>query len=304
MIGSRGAAAARHQPPERFAGFRPAALSFFRQLKRRNTRPWFEAHRAVYEAEVKRPLRALVEEVDVALARFAPEIVGDPRRSMFRIHRDVRFSRDKSPYKTHAACWFYHVDAGRGVGGEAAGRRRLLFSAGTGGLSARRRDLDAAAPIAQPDSARRWPRTPERFEAIVLAPAFRRRFGALDEDAMLKRLPRGYAEITPAARWLRHQSFTAGRALTEAEALSPRLARSLARDFAALTPFVRWLNGALGFQQPRAPAVGMLLPSRTPHPEAPELSEGNDGSGLRSPSLNTGTEPGAADPSPAPRVSG
>src|SRR3989441_8784891 len=48
------------------------------------------------------------EEMDVRLARFAPEITGDPKRSMFRIYRDIRFSKDKSPYKTHAACWFYH----------------------------------------------------------------------------------------------------------------------------------------------------------------------------------------------------
>ena len=64
-------------------------------------------------------MAALVEEMDVRLAELAPEIVGDPKRSIFRIHRDVRFSNDKSPYKTNAACWFYHMDAGRGVGGDA-----------------------------------------------------------------------------------------------------------------------------------------------------------------------------------------
>jgi len=54
------------------------------------------------------PMRELIEEMDVHLARLAPEMGGDPRRSMFRIHRDIRFSKDKSPYKTNAACWFYH----------------------------------------------------------------------------------------------------------------------------------------------------------------------------------------------------
>jgi uncharacterized protein (TIGR02453 family) len=248
MIGSRGEAVARHQPSERFAGFRTQALTFFRQLKRRNTRSWFEAHRAVYEEEVRHPLRALVEELDVSLARFAPEIVGDPRRSIFRIHRDVRFSRDKSPYKTHAACWLYHIDAGRGVGGEAQGGAGFYFQLSPG-------DCLLGAGIWMPprDALNRLrealAEAPDRFESIVLAPAFRRRFGALDEDAMLKRLPRGYTESHPAARWLRHQSFTAGRVLTEREALSPRLAPMLARDFAALTPFVRWLNDALGFQR-------------------------------------------------------
>src|SRR3954462_12048683 len=99
-----------------FSGFRPAAFTFLRSLKKNNDREWFERNRATYEAEVRAPLAALVEEVDVRLATVAPEIVGDPKRSLFRIHRDVRFSSDKSPYKTNAACWFYHGDAGRGVG--------------------------------------------------------------------------------------------------------------------------------------------------------------------------------------------
>jgi uncharacterized protein (TIGR02453 family) len=247
MIAHPGTPAARSAPPERFVGFRAQALTFFRQLKRQNTRPWFEAHRSVYEREVRQPMRDLVEELDVALAGFAPEIVGDPRRSMFRIHRDVRFSRDKSPYKTHAACWFYHVHAGRGVGGEAQGGAGFYFQLAPG-------DCLLGAGIWMPprDALNRireqLAEAPEPFESIVRAPAFRRRFGTLDEEAMLKRLPRGYTESHPAVRWLRFQSFTVGRSLSERQALSPRLAVLLARDFAALTPFVRWLNAALGFR--------------------------------------------------------
>jgi len=99
-----------------FRGFTPASMRFLASLKRNNTREWFQAHRDAYERDVRAPLAALVEEMDVRLAELAPEIVGDPKRSLFRIHRDVRFSNDKSPYKTNAACWFYHGDAGRGVG--------------------------------------------------------------------------------------------------------------------------------------------------------------------------------------------
>ena len=248
MIASRAATAARQQsPPEGFPGFRPQALSFFRQLKRRNTRPWFEAHRAIYDREVKRPLQALVEELDIALARTAPEIVGHPQRSIFRIHRDVRFSKDKSPYKTQAACWLYHIDAGRGVGGEAQGGAGFYFQLAPG-------DCLLGAGIWMPPRGaltrirEALAEAPDPFESIVGVPRFRRRFGTLDEDAMLKRLPRGYTESHPAARWLRYLSFTAGRRLSEREVLSPRLPATLARDFAALTPFVRWLNGALGFR--------------------------------------------------------
>ncbi|MDZ4862416.1 MAG: TIGR02453 family protein [Gemmatimonadota bacterium] len=233
--------------PDGFGGFRPGLFRFFSQLRKRNTRAWFDQQRPVYELEVRTPLKALIEEMDVRLAAFAPEIVGDPRRSAFRIHRDVRFSRDKAPYKTHAACWFYHADAGRGIGGDAEGGAgfylhlepgQCLIGAGIwmpprASLTRIREALVAELPA---------------FAQIVEARAFRRRFGSLEPEAMLTRMPRGYAADHPAARWLRYQSFTVGRPLTQAEALSPRLPATLARDFTALTPFVRWLNTVLGFR--------------------------------------------------------
>jgi uncharacterized protein (TIGR02453 family) len=231
-----------------FRGFRPAALAFLRRLARHNTKEWFERHRAVYETEVREPLRALVEEMDVRLARIAPELVGDPRRSIFRIHRDVRFSADKSPYKTNAACQFYHHDAGRGAGqdAEAAGAGLYFqvadgecFVAGGMWMPARPALEKIREALAE---------DPDALDEIVRAPTFRRRFRALDREAMLTRLPRGYTEGHPAERWLRFRSFTATRMLTEREVTSPRLAARVERDFAALVPLVRWLNGAIGYR--------------------------------------------------------
>lgn len=231
---------------ERFTSIRPAAIRFLTGLKKRNTKPWFEANRAVYETEVRAPLKALVEEVDVLLARIAPEIVGDPRRSLFRIHRDVRFSKDKSPYKTNAACWFYHRDAGRAVGGESEGGAGFYFH-----FSPTEVFLGGGIWMPPRDSLNRLRQAiaenPKGFEKIVLAPGFKRKFGKLDQDAMLKRMPRGFEEDHPAAKWLRFQSFTAGRELSRRELHSPRLPQQLARDYAAMTPFIRYLNRALGF---------------------------------------------------------
>lgn len=231
-----------------FTGFRPAAMTFLRRLARHNTRAWFESHRPDYEQHVRLPLRSLVEEMDVRFARIAPEITGDPRRSIFRIHRDVRFSRDKSPYKTHASCWFYHRDAGRQVGQEAdAGSAGFYFQISPtesfmgGGIWMPPRGSLARIRDALAED-------PEGFSQTVTSPAVRRRFGGLDQEAMLKRLPRGFEPGHPAERWLRYQSFTLGRALTPDEALHPRLADRLERDFARLVPLVRWLNRALGYQ--------------------------------------------------------
>jgi uncharacterized protein (TIGR02453 family) len=231
-----------------FRGFGPGALKFLRALARHNDREWFERHRAVYETEVRDPLRALVEEMDVRLARLAPELVGDPRRSIFRIHRDVRFSKDKSPYKTNAACQFYHHDAGRGAGQDAEGAGAGLyfqlaegecFVAGGIWMPAR----PALEKIREAVAA-----DPGALDRIVGAAGFRRRFGSLSEEAMLSRLPRGYADGHAAAPWLRYKSFTASRMLTEREVTSPRLAATIERDFAALVPLVRWLNGAIGYR--------------------------------------------------------
>jgi uncharacterized protein (TIGR02453 family) len=228
--------------------FTPAALRFLRGLRRHNEKSWFEAHRVAYEVDVRGPMRALIEEMDVRLARIAPEIAGDPKRSMFRIYRDIRFSADKSPYKTHAACWFYHRDADRRVGGQAEGGGAGFYfhlapgaSFVGGGIWMPARPVLHRIREALADD-------PRGFEHAVRAPRLVRRFGGLDHEATLKRMPRGFAESHPAARWLKHRSFTVGRMLTDAQVTSARLPSLLEADFATMLPLVRWLNGALGLQ--------------------------------------------------------
>jgi uncharacterized protein (DUF2461 family) len=88
----------------------------------------------------------------------------------------------------------------------------------------------------------------EGWDAIVRDRGFRKRFGDLDTEGMLTRVPRGYAPDHPAAAWLRYQSFTAGTPLTDEEITSPKLPALLAKHYAAMTPFVRWLNEALGLR--------------------------------------------------------
>ena len=228
--------------------FTAATLRFFRELARHNAKPWFEAHRADYEHDVRAPMQALIEEMDARLARLAPEITGDPKRSMFRIYRDIRFSRDKSPYKTHAACWFRHQDADGRVGSEAAGGGAGFYVhiapgesfVGAGIWMPPRPILNRLRDVIA--------ESPSGFDRIVRDATFIRRYGGLDDEAMLKRMPRGYPETHPAARWLRYQSFTAGRRLSDVQATGTRLPALLEADFERLLPLVRWLNGALGLK--------------------------------------------------------
>jgi uncharacterized protein (TIGR02453 family) len=226
-----------------FVGFRPPAFRFLRDLARNNRREWFEANRETYETELQQPLLALLDELDVRLASLAPELMVDSKRSIFRIYRDVRFSKDKSPYKTHVAFWVSHRALGSGGGPAVHGGAGLYFH------------LEPGASIV---AAGMWmPPTPalarirealdtdlRGFEAArrVLRPTF----GELSDEAVLQRPPRGYDADHPAARWLRHRSFTVSRPVAMTDLRHPALPDKLARAYKPAIPFVRWLNAALG----------------------------------------------------------
>ncbi len=233
--------------PDDFTGFPPDALRFLAELAAHNERAWFEDNRERYQRALRAPMAALVEEMDARLARLAPEITGTPKQSIFRIHRDVRFSADKRPYKTNVGCWFFHRDS-RGVGQDAAhGGAGFYFQVEprncfvAGGIwmppMPALKKLRAALEVGH-----------EEFASIVRARGFRATFGELETEAMLVRAPRGIDPAHPAAPWLRFKSFTVTRRLTQAEATAATLPDLLEASFATLVPFVRWLNAALGFR--------------------------------------------------------
>jgi uncharacterized protein (TIGR02453 family) len=231
-----------------FNGFKTKALTFLRQLKKNNRKEWFEANRDAYENELRAPMRALVEEIDVRLATIAPEIVGDPKRSLFRIHRDIRFSADKSPYKAHASFWVTHRAAARSVGSEAeSGGAGFYFhlepgsSMTAGGIWMPPRPVLAKIRDAIVDDM-------DAFVAVHSGRAFKQRFDTLDREHSLTRMPRGYAPDHPAGDWLRLTSFTVSAPLTDGDVTSSKLADRLARDFRLMVPLVRWLNSALGYK--------------------------------------------------------
>lgn len=230
-----------------FPGFSPAALTFLRQLKRHNDRAWFTPRKAEFEQRLLAPMRRLVEEMDVRLARAVPEIHGSPKRSVFRIYRDTRFSKDKSPYKTHVACWFSHVRASHGVGSETHGAGAGFYlhiepgaSMVAGGIWMPPRD--ALAAIRE-----RIAERGEELRAILRARRLTRRFGPLSEEGRLTRVPRGFAADHPHADLLRHVSFTVSAPLTDADVLARTLPRQVEQDFRTMAPLVRWLNDALGY---------------------------------------------------------
>jgi uncharacterized protein (TIGR02453 family) len=195
-----------------FSGFSPAATKFLTDLARNNNRGWFEAHRDVYERELRDQLRALVEEMDVRLATTAPELVGDPKRSPFRIHRDVRFSKDKSPYKTNVGFWLAHRDVSHAAS-EIHGGAGLYFH-----LQPRQSFIAAGIWMpAGPALAKLRAALAADHQAFKKTlTTLRKTFGPLSEEAVLTRTPRGYADTHPAAQYLRYKSFTVSRPVTTA----------------------------------------------------------------------------------------
>ncbi|MDA1080661.1 MAG: DUF2461 domain-containing protein [Gemmatimonadetes bacterium] len=229
--------------------FGPGALTFLRGLKKNNRKEWFEEHRDDYTREVLEPLRAVAGELDVRFAKLAPEFEANPKRSLFRIYRDVRFSKDKSPYKSHAALWVYHRAPGRGVGKEIDGGAGFYLhvepgaSMVAGGIWMPPRHSLAKLRDRLADDHHRV------FRSIVTAPAFVKRFGGLnvgEAGVKLKRMPRGFAEDHPAADLLRFNSFTVSARYSDREILAPAMIDKAMKDFALILPLCRWLNSALG----------------------------------------------------------
>ena len=191
-----------------YPGIGAAGIEFLRDLKRNNERAWFREHRELYEREVRFPLECLVAELSDP-AHGLP-VRGDPRRAVFRVHRDIRFSRDKSPYKTHAAAYLTRD----GVKGAPGG---LYIHVEPG-------KCFLGAGFFMPDSALllRWRQRmvaePGRFLALVEGYAAEEalRFATHQE---LKTLPRGFKEHADAAvaPYLRWKDFLVSRDVADAE---------------------------------------------------------------------------------------
>jgi uncharacterized protein (TIGR02453 family) len=177
---------------ERFEGFPPRGLRFLRDLAKHNDRTWFLARKHIYEEDLLLPMQRLVVELSDRFARRRIPVLGDVRRSIFRIYRDVRFSRIKLPYKTHMAAYL-SPDGGRHT---------------PGGLYIHVTPKDPFLSLAfynlHPMLVHRWRITmaeePKKFTAVIRALG-RSKLALIppdeEEDALL-RMPRGFTHLTQA----------------------------------------------------------------------------------------------------------
>lgn len=218
------------------SSFTPKTLAFLRALSRNNDRAWFHERRGEYEAHVRGPMLAIVERLAHDFGSFAPEMVADPKISLFRPWRDTRFSEDKAPLKTHVAAVFPHRGLGRMSGAalyfEIAPKHVWIG----GGIY--------APDTAQLQAIREHVAAHHRALATLVGSGAFRRLGGLGGD-QLSRVPRGYPADHPAAAYLRHKQFLGFREEPAAFATRPDFYRQLVTTFKTLVPLCRFLNEPL-----------------------------------------------------------
>jgi uncharacterized protein (TIGR02453 family) len=202
--------------PQRFSGFSPVALKFLRDLAKHNERTWFAPRKHIYEAELLLPLQALVADASEAFHKAKIPLSADPQRSTFRIYRDVRFSRDKRPYKTNLGAYL----SSAGIHDES------------GGIYVHIQPKQSFMAIAfyqlEKPALMRWRNAmaerPERFQAMLKALA--KNGLAISEDGdSLKRMPRGFEAQagSPIEKYFRIGSFVVSERLTDQDVSGRRL---------------------------------------------------------------------------------
>ncbi len=216
----------------------PGLFRFLKQLRRNNDREWFNANKQRYLDEVRDPLLAFVSEFGAVLKKISPNMVADPRPSggsLFRIYRDTRFAKDKSPYKTHAAMSFRNV---KGKDVSAPGfylhlqPGRIFAGAGMWHPPAEALASVRDAIVDQPDVGKRATRGKDR---------------ALDDGGeRLKRAPRGYDPEHPFVEDLKRKGFMRSETFTQKEVCAPDFIKRLGASCRRSSPLMAFLSSAVG----------------------------------------------------------
>ena len=223
-------------PP--FEGFPREGIRFLKSLKRNNNRDWFEKHKHEYEEFLKFPMQSFIVALQPHFQSFAPEFDLSPKRSIFRIYRDIRFSNDKTPYKTHIAAHF--VLRGKEKGFLGSG---YYFHVEPGevfiGGGIYMPDSDQLKGIRQAIAKRG-----DELLSIINDRSFKKRFGKL-EGERLQRIPKGYDESHPMAEWLKLRQFFVGVSLPESTCYKASLVDTIASICTDADPLVKFLNRAV-----------------------------------------------------------
>jgi uncharacterized protein (TIGR02453 family) len=220
----------------KFNGFPPKALSFFRQLQRNNSRDWFTPRKEQFQELICSPMIEAIERVNDELRKIAVEYVTAPKKALYRLYRDTRFSNDKTPYKTHQGATFHHQKFGKN---NAAG---LYFSIS-------HKEVEVAGGMYMPGEEEwlavrnAWVKDIRRFEKIVTDKKLLKVMGK-PQGERLSRVPKAFDPDSPAKEYLPYKQFYFYTLLDADLATSPKLIKEVLLRFKLLLPVVNYLNEA------------------------------------------------------------
>ena len=211
-----------------------SSLKFLKDLKKNNNKPWFEAHRKQYETS-KADFLSMVEQVIKAISTFDKSIRGlEAKNCTFRINRDVRFSKNKAPYKSNMAAYF-NKDGKKGLGSGYYLHIEPGKSFMAGGiwmpepaiLAGIRQEIDYSF---------------DEWKKIVKNKTFKTIFPEGIIGDALTRPPKGYEETNPAIEYIKRKSFIVTKSFTESEGQSKNLVKDVAKTYRAMKPLIDFLN--------------------------------------------------------------
>jgi uncharacterized protein (TIGR02453 family) len=226
-----------------FDGFSKEMFKFLHGLKKNNNKEWFENHRDEYEHFLREPSKALANAMGVFFREHKMPVIGNAKVSLFRINRDIRFSKDKSPYKTHIGLSF-PLDGskkeewcGYYIGFEPAktGKGMSVFAGG---------GVYMPMPPHLKRIRAKIDRDYKTLSKAIGAKSFSTVYPKGLTGESLKRIPAGYPEDHPAAELLKMKSFLFGADLSENDLLSEDLPEVLGKAFLAALPVVQFLGKA------------------------------------------------------------
>lgn len=223
-----------------FVGFSKATFAFLRGLEKNNDKAWFDAHRDDYEAHLIEPAKAFVSAVGERLARKFPDVHAEPRvnGSIFRINRDVRFSKDKTPYKTHLDLWFWEGPE-HSRSKDCPGYyfrltpKQLILGAGMHGFD---KDKLARYRANVANDAR-------GAELAKVVNKLSKLEGVRIGNVGYKKVPSGYDASHPRAELLRHDALNATwEGAVPNEVFKPAFVGLCVKRFERLAPLMAWIT--------------------------------------------------------------
>jgi len=220
--------------------FGPELLKFLNELRAHNNRAWFQKNKKRYEKEVRDPFLRFIEELGPELRKINPHMVADPSPvggSMMRIYRDVRFSKDRSPYKTYVAAHFWHDKGKEG----ASPAYYLHFEADGSVIGA---GVWHPEPVALKRIRDAIVRDTERWQ-WVKPEGGRGSRCAMHGESLLKP-PRGFNQSHPFIEDIKRKDFTAGSRISDKQICGEDFKDTVVEIFHEMAPFVRFLSEAIG----------------------------------------------------------